>query len=112
MPSLKSLIQTLFKLAGSQAMPSSSSIDIQIPAAGQWSETFTASFDGYVVAYFLNSKAVELSNITTKVRAKEQTDISAGTFITVHKGDQFMVFFDYTNTTEAYFKLVKTVGAS
>lgn len=110
--SIKSLIQSLFKLSGSQAMPSGSNIDLTIPQSNQWSEPYTASFDGYVVAYFLNSKAVELSNITTKVRAKEQTDISAGTFITVHKGDQFQVFFDYIDTTEAYFKLVKTVGAS
>ena len=108
----KSLVEKLFHMSGSQAMPSSSNIDFAIPASGQWGQVYTASFDGYVVAYFLNSKAVELSNITTKVREKVETDISAGAYIPVRKGDQFNVYFDYTDTTDAVFKLVKTVGSS
>lgn len=110
--SFKSLAQSLFKLSGSQAMPSSSNIDLTIPASGQWSERFTASFDGYVEAYFLNSIVVELSNVTTTLRAKSQTEISAGVYLPVHKGDQFKVYLEYKDTTEAVFKLVKTVGAS
>lgn len=105
-------IRTIFKLSGSQALPSGSSIDLPIPTAGQWSQTFTAAFDGYVDAYFLNSKAVEISNTTTKIRAKVEANISAGVYIPVRKGDQFNVYFDYTDTTDAVFKLVKTVGSS
>lgn len=112
MSKLLSYLRALFKLSGSQALPSGSSIDLPIPAAGQWSQTFTAAFDGYVEAFFLNSKAVELSNITTKIRTKVETDISAGAYIPVRKGDQFNVYFDYTDTTDAVFKLVKTVGSS
>lgn len=110
--SFKSLAQSLLKLSGSQAMPSSSSVDLPIPASGQWSQVYTASFDGYVEAYFLNSKAIELSNITTKIRAQCEANISAGIYIPVRKGDQFNVYFDYTDTTDAAFKLVKTVGSS
>lgn len=79
--SLKQLINTLFKLSGGQALPSGSSIDLPIPTSGQWSQTFTAASDGYVEAYFLNSKAVEISNTTTKIRAKNETNISAGAYI-------------------------------
>ena len=110
--SFKSLAQSLFKLSGSQAMPSSSNVDFAIPASGQWSEQFTAPFDGYVEAFFLNSRAVELSNVTTTLRTKIESEISAGAYLPVHKGDQFTAYFDYTDTTGAYFKIVKTVGAS
>ena len=110
--SFKSLAQSLFKLSGSQAMPSSSNVDLAIPASGQWSEQFTAPFDGYVEAFFLNSRAVELSNVTTTLRTKTESEISAGAYLPVHKGDQFIVYFDYKDTEGAYFKIVKTVGAS
>lgn len=110
--SIKSLIQSLFKLSGSQAMPSSSNVDLAIPASGQWSEQFTAPFDGYVEAYFLNSKVSELSNVTTTLRTKSETETSAAVYLPVHKGDQFEAYFEYTDTTRAYFKIVKTVGAS
>lgn len=109
---IKSLIQSLYKLSGSQAMPSSSNVDLAIPASSQWSEQFTAPFDGYVEAYFLNSRATELSNVTTTLRTKSETEISGAVYLPVHKGDQFTAYFDYTDTTGAYFKIVKTVGAS
>ena len=110
--SFKSLVQSLFRLSGSQAMPSSSNIDLAIPASGRWSEQFIASFDGYVETYFFNSRAVELSNVTTTLRTKSASDVSAGAYLPVHKGDKFIVYFDYQNTEGAYFKLVKTVGAT
>lgn len=110
--SFKSLAQSLFKLSGSQAMPSGSNIDLTIPQSGQWSEQFTAPFDGYVEAFFLYSNAVELSNVTTTLRTKSDCNVSAGAYLPVHKGDKFNVYFDYQNTEGAYFKIVKTIGAS
>lgn len=112
MPSLKELLTSLFKLSGSQAMPSADYVDLGVPPNGNWSELYTASFDGYVVLFGIQCTAIEISNITTGLRVKTETSISSGIFIPVRKGDQFNVFANYSNTTEFWFRLVKTIGSS
>lgn len=105
-------IRTLFKLSGSQALPSGSYINFDMPPSGQWSQLYTASFDGYVELFGLYFVAVELSNVTTTIRAKSQTTVSAGCFMPVKKGDIFNVYVEYSSTETAWFRLVKTVGSS
>ena len=111
--SFKSLIQSLYKLSGSQAMPSESNIDLgSLPTSGTWSETYTAVSDGYFVLFGVYFTAVEISNITKHIRAKSSSSISAGIFVPVSKGDQVNFYCEYTGTGSLLFKLVKTIGAS
>lgn len=50
--SIKSLIQSLYKLSGSQAMPSESNIDLgNLPQSGTWSEIYIATSDGYFILF-------------------------------------------------------------
>lgn len=105
-------IRTIFKLSGSQALPSGSYINFDIPPSKQWSQSYTASFDGYVELFGLDFVAVELSNVTSTIRTKSQTTKSAGCFMPVKKGDVFNVYVDYSSTANAWFRLVKTVGSS
>ena len=112
MVTLKSLIQTLFKLSGGQAFPSSDRVQLTIPQSETWSQTYTASFDGYVHMWGLSATYVELSNITTGIRIKTETSGSAGLFIPVRKGDTFNCISRYTSTTDLQFNLIKSVGSS
>lgn len=112
MATLKSLIQTLFKLSGGQAFPALGRVQLTIPQSGTWSQKYTASFDGYVHMWGFDATYVELSNITTGIRIRTETSTSAGLFIPVRKGDMFNCICKYTSTTDFRFDLIKSVGAS
>ena len=112
MPSLKDYIQSLYKLSGGQAFPASDRVQLTIPQSDTWSQTYTASFDGYVHMWGSDATYVELSNITTGLRIKTETIVSAGLFMPVKKGDTFNCICRYTSTTDFKFDLIKSVGSS
>lgn len=112
MPSLKDYIKTLFKLSGSQAFPTNSRVQLTIPQSETWSQTYTASFDGYVHMWGADATYIELSNITTGIRSRTETSASAGLFMPVKKGDTFNCICKYTSTTDFRFDLVNSVGSS
>ena len=112
MATLKSLLESLFKLSGSQAFPASGRVQLTIPQSGTWSQTYTASYDGYVQMWGADATYIELSNITTGIRLRTETSTSAGLFMPVRKGDTFNCICEYTRTTDFRFELIKSVGSS
>ena len=113
--SFKSLVQSLFKLTGSQAMPNVS-VQGQSVTSGQ---TFVCPFDGYASLqvdssdYTLRYARISSDVLNSSNFATGQTSSgmqAARNYIPVRKGVQIEVVFSESATAKVYF--INTVGAS
>ena len=115
MPSLKEYIKTLFKLSGSQAMPSNSIIQVGAPENGV-ALNYTAPSDGYFCLRIVNATNATLAQIeTTKNRILSliPTNSSFGAItIPVKKGETVSAIARYEAKGESTCIFVPTVGAS
>ena len=117
--SFKSSLEALFKLSGSQAMPSNATIE-QTLELNEWT-SITAPFDGYFTVLSTGDSGelslIEIQCTSSKIYNKVTADTKykryGACFIPCKKGNyiQYCISTGATATTvQAYF--TKTVGSS
>ena len=117
MPSLKSLLEALFKLSGSQAMPSNNIVQIGVPQGDVITE-YTAPANGYVCLRVTNAtQATILQLETAKNRLLSLIDVEnnaafGGAYIPVRKGEVVSILARYGGAGDSYALFIPIVGAS
>ena len=110
---LKALLQTLFKLSGSQSFPSDTAVEVVVPVETQFK--YTAPSDGYLC--FHGDSAVAHLNINTSnyQRSLQISDRSGGWaagFMPLKKGESVVAYIlPFGETTSAKAHFVSSVGA-
>lgn len=116
MPSLKSLLQSLFKLSGSQAMPSGSRVVQEIQSIGEW-QVFTAPFNGYFSVSTAQSggsiDSFEITNETAQLfyRMPSIAPTYVGGSVTCRKGDKLQILLSNPTGSSTYVgNFIRIVG--
>lgn len=114
---LKSLLETIFKMSGSQAMPGASVVSLQLPANGV-TTSFTATSDGFVCLRAVNATGAGSVQIeTTQNMLLSLVPISstlpyAGVFLPVKKGETYSTIFRYQAAGDSTLVFIPTAGSS
>ena len=114
---LKSLLGTIFKMSGSQAMPGAYFVSLQLPANGSIT-SFTATSDGFVCLRAVNATGPGSVQIeTTQNRLVSLVPISgtfpyAGVYLPVKKGEIYSTIFRYQAAGDSALIFIPTIGSS
>ena len=110
--SVKSLVQSLFKLSGSQAFPSSQYQSFTTSVNHNWGEQHVAPSDGYVCVWGANVSSVEIGNISRGFSVRSQSTSSAGAMLPARKGETFHASISWTGDTAPTYRFYKSVGST
>lgn len=113
MSKLLSYLRALFKMSGSQALPSNSKTDYQFSDFSDWIR-IQMPFNGYFVAGCDYSGNVALRNDTSRIYSSSSYSGGgyAACFVLAKKGDTIAIKVNGSDTTNTVFWAVPTVGSS
>ena len=112
MATLKSLLESLFKLSGSQAFPGSQYQSFSQEVNYNWGEQHVATSDGYVFIWGDNVISVQIGNVTRGFSVRSQCESASGAMLPVKKGEVFHASIGYTGSTLPIYRFYKSVGST
>ena len=112
MATLKSLIQTLFKLSGGQAYIDNQYQSIPQQESAIWGPKYVAPSDGYVCIWGDSISSVQIRNVNLGILVRAQANASAGAILPVRKGEEFFASITYSDGTTPTYRFYRRVGSS